>query len=76
MSSAAPGQQGEGGLKRPGSARSLAEEDIVRFARSPGRIAFAGSRLGGTVIRVTRGSWCWSEGRHITAVSSRRQFSA
>ena len=33
-------------------ARSLADEDIVRFARSLGRIAFAGSLLDGTVIRT------------------------
>lgn len=33
-------------------ARSLADEDIVRFARSLGRIAFAGSLLDGTVVRT------------------------
>jgi transposase-like protein len=33
-------------------ARSPADEDIVRFARSLGRIAFAGSLLDGTVIKT------------------------
>jgi len=32
--------------------RSLADEDVVRFARSLGRIAFAGSLLDGTVIKT------------------------
>jgi hypothetical protein len=36
-------------------ARSLADEDIVRFARSLGRIAFAGSLLDGTVIKTRLG---------------------
>jgi hypothetical protein len=50
--SAGPGQQGEGGPGRSGRARSLVNEDIVRFARSLGRIAVAGSLLDGTVIRT------------------------
>src|SRR6056297_31308 len=33
-------------------ARELADEDIVRFARSLGRVAFAGSLLDGTVIKT------------------------
>ena len=32
--------------------RNLAGEDVVRFARSLGRIAFAGSLLEGTVVKA------------------------
>ena len=52
--SAGPRQQGEGRPGRSGRARSLVDEDIVRFARSLGRIAVAGSLLDGSAIRTRR----------------------